>query len=267
VTQRRPGPYASPPAQRREDDLELNDGLQASVLEMHIHTLLGSSDSMLDAHELVQIAGQIGLSGINLTEHDKVLEPHARRAFVDAHPDCFVNFGMEVSTDLGHMIAVGLDVYLPGIRRAKKLREELDKVGGFLIVAHPFRRLFDPVTAMRTGVKFEMSPAEAAEQLEVFKVVHGIEIANGANTPRENYFAAEVARLLGIPGTGGSDAHSTSGIGVFATGFQREITSPAVLLEELHAARYEAVHKTKGGRWVRFEEGSIEVAAEDATAP
>ncbi len=230
---------------------------------MHVHTLAGSSDSMLDPHELVAVASRNGLTGVNITEHDKVLEPHQRRAFLDEHPDFFVNFGMEVSTDLGHMIAVGLNAYLPGIRRAAKLREELDKVGGFLIVAHPFRRLFDPVTAMRTGVKFEMTPAEAAEQLEVFKIVHGIEIANGANTPRENEFAAEVAQLAGLRGTGGSDAHSTQGIGVFATGFERPITSPEVLLEELHAGRFEAVHRTKGGRIVRFETGSTEAALED----
>ena len=31
-------------------------------------------------------------------------------------------------------------------RLAKRLREELDKIGGFLIVAHPFRHVFDPVT-------------------------------------------------------------------------------------------------------------------------
>lgn len=233
---------------------------------MHVHTLAGSSDSMLDPHELITVARNNGLTGVNITEHDKVLEPHQRRGFVEMHPDCFVNFGMEVSTDLGHMIAIGLNEYLGGIRRAAQLRAELDKVGGFLIVAHPFRRLFDPVTAMRTGVKFELTPQEAAEQLEVFKIVHGIEVANGANTPRENYFAAEVSRILGMPGTGGSDAHSTSGVGVFATGFERAITTPEEMLTEMHAGRFEAVHRTVGGRWVRFEDGSIEAAQEDSTA-
>ena len=101
-----------------------------------------------------------------------------------------MNFGMEVSTDIGHMIAIGLKQYVGGIRRAPKLREELDKVGGFLIVAHPFRHLFDPVTAMRKGGEpFTMTPEQAAE-MPVFKLVHAIEVGNGANTPRENYFAS-----------------------------------------------------------------------------
>lgn len=242
----------------RRAPLELQDGLRGSIIEMHVHTNPSSSDSMLDPHELVQIAAEAGLSGVNMTEHDNVHEQHVQKAFRDRHPDFFVNFGMEVSTDMGHMLAVGLTTYLPGIRRAAKLREELDKIGGFLIVAHPFRRLFDPVTAMRTGVKFEMTPEEAAERMPVFKLVHAVEVANGANTPQENEFALEVVRLLGISGTGGSDAHSSSGIGTFATGFGRPIATPEEFLEELHAGRFEAVHKTKEGRWIRFDLGSIE---------
>lgn len=233
---------------------------------MHVHTNPASSDSMLLPDELVEIGRGIGLSGVNLTEHDKVEEPHLQAAFRARHEGFVVNYGMEVSTDLGHMLAIGLSTYLPGIRRAAKLREELDKVGGFLIVAHPFRRLFDPVTAMRTGVKFEMTPEQAAETMPVFKLVHGIEVGNGANTPQENYFALEVCRLLGLSGTGGSDAHSTSGVGIFSTGFEREITSHQVLLEELHAGRFEAIHRTRGQRWVRLEPGSIE-AAQDADTP
>lgn len=230
---------------------------------MHIHTNPTSSDSMLDPHELMDIAREIGLRGVNLAEHDKVLEPHQRKEFRDKHPDVFVNFGMEVSTDMGHMLAIGLPSYLQGIRRAEQLRAELDKLGGFLIVAHPFRRLFDPVTAMRTGEKFELTPEEAAERMPVFKIVHAIETGNGANTPQENYFAAEVARLLGLPTTGGSDAHSSSGVATFATGFQREsIATPEELLEELHAGRFEAIHRTRAKRWVRLEEGSIEAAQE-----
>lgn len=227
---------------------------------MHVHTAPTSSDSMLDPHDLIRCAREVTLTGVNLTEHDQVLEPHQQAAFREQYPELFINYGMEVSTDMGHMIAVGLREYLPGIRRAEKLREELDRVGGYLIVAHPFRRLFDPVTAMRTGVKFEMSAEEAAERMPVFKLVDALEVANGANTAQENEFAAEVARILGLPGTGGSDAHSTSGIGHFATGFERAVSSPEALLEELHAGRFEAVHRTKRGRWVRFEAGSVEAA-------
>jgi hypothetical protein len=231
---------------------------------MHVHTTMASSDSMLDPHDLVRIAAGNTLTAVNITEHDQVIEPHQQEAFREEHPDFLVNFGMEVSTDMGHMIAVGLRTYLPGIRRAEQLRAELDQLGGFLIVGHPFRRLFDPVTAMRTGEKFELTPEQAAEQLPVFKLVHAIEVANGANTPQENEFALEVARILGLPGTGGSDAHSQTGIGAFATGFEHAIDTPERLLEELHAGHFEAVHRSSAGRWVQFDAGSSDAAKQDA---
>ena len=136
----------------------LIDAHGLAVIDMHVHTSPTSSDSMLDPHELVRIASENGFAGVNITDHDRVIDRHARDAFRDQYPDLFVNFGMEVSTDLGHMIAVGLHTYLPGIRRAEQLRAELDKVGGFLIVAHPFRRLFDHVTSLRTGQTFDLNP-------------------------------------------------------------------------------------------------------------
>ena len=244
--------------------LTLVDSFDGTRMDIHVHTNPASSDSMLKPDELVATALANGLTAVSMTEHDFTLESHRQEEFRSGYPDLFINFGMEVSTDLGHMLAFGLPGYLPGIRRLEKLREAADEYGAFIVVAHPFRRLFDPVTAMRTGEKFELTPQEAAEQMEVFKYVHAIEGANGANTPQENYFALEVAGILGISTTGGSDAHSTSGIGIFATAFEEQIESPVRLLEELHAGKFQAVHKTKAGRWVRFVDGSIEAAANES---
>ena len=120
-------------------------------MDMHVHTLGTSSDSTLNPADLPQIARDAGLTGFNLAEHDQIWDRTRRLQYLDVVTDLFVSFGMEISTKYGHMIAVGLDEYIGGVRRIEKLREELDKVGGFLIVAHPFRHVFDPATAMRTG--------------------------------------------------------------------------------------------------------------------
>lgn len=230
---------------------------------MHVHTMGASSDSMLKPEDLAEIAHANGLSGFNAAEHDQVWERYRREAFREQYPDIFVNFGMEVSTDHGHILAIGLEGYISGIRRLAQLREEIDKVGGFLIVAHPFRHVFDPVTAMRKGsTPFDLSPEQAAE-LPVFKLVDAIEVGNGCNTHRENEFAYQVAQILGKSGTGGSDAHSNTGLGIFATGFTKAIATPEELLEELHAGRFEAVHRTPAGRLVKFEVGSLEAAQAD----
>ena len=245
----------------RRRTLELTPGLQRSVLDMHVHSAVASSDSTLNPHKLPDLGRAAGLTGANICEHDKMWDRHQRAEYRAQHTDFLVNFGMEISTDLGHMLVIGLPAYVSGIRRAEQLREELDAVGGFLIVAHPFRHVFDDVTAMRKGsVRFELTPAEAA-RLPVFQLADAIEIANGCNTPRENYFAFEVARELGLPTTGGSDVHSESGIGYYATGFERELQSEAELLEELHAGRFEAIVRSADGDFARFEPGVVEAVA------
>ncbi|HJM75631.1 MAG TPA: PHP-associated domain-containing protein [Dehalococcoidia bacterium] len=234
--------------------------MQATIMDMHCHTMGASSDSMLDPEELPEIAAAAGLSGINISEHDQIWDRGKQSAYKGRHPDFFANFGLEVSTELGHMLAVGLPEYVGGIQKAERLREELDKIGGFLIVAHPFRHVFDPVTAMRKGEEpFNLTVEEAA-QLPVFKVVHAIEVSNASNTPQENEFAYEVAMVNRLPRIGGSDAHSKSGVGNFATGFEREFKTATELIEELHAGRFEAVHRTKSGRVVRFQTGSLDAA-------
>ena len=234
---------------------------------MHLHSAVASSDSTLKPEKLMVLGPAAGLTGANITEHDKMWDPYERSQFLERHADVpfFINFGMEVSTDLGHMTAIGLQSYLGGIRRAESLRAALDNVGGYLVVNHPFRHVFDEVTAMRTdGKPFDLTPEQAAE-LPAFQIADAIEVANGCNTPRENYFALQVARILGKPTTGGSDAHSESGIGYYATGFEREVTNAADLLTELHAGRFHAVLRKpgdpQGEQFKTFEIGAIEAIA------
>ncbi len=119
-----------------------------------------------------------------------------------------------------------------------KLREIADEQGAFLVVAHPFRHFFDPVTAKREGKKpFDLYPEQAAH-LPVFQLVHGIEVLNGCNTPRENYFALQVAKIMGKPGTGGSDAHSTQGIGYFTAVFDETIETTEQMVSQMHLGRF-----------------------------
>jgi len=159
---------------------------------------------------------------------------------------------------MGHILAIGLKGYAPGIRRLAELRRVADEVGGFLIVAHPFRHWFDPVHFMRQGKKpVPMIPEELAK-LPVFELVHGIEVLNGCNTPRENVVALKVSKVLGKPGTGGSDCHSTSGIGYFCTVFEKDLSSTEEMLQELHAGRIQPAHDLAKGNLTMFSEDSLE---------
>jgi histidinol phosphatase-like PHP family hydrolase len=209
-----------------------------TIIDMHLHTLKGASDSMLDPDDLIAEAERIGLTGVNITEHDRMWESWDLGPFRKKHPGTFISNGMEVSTDMGHILAVGLKGYASGIRRLARLREIADEQGAFLIVAHPFRHFFDPVHFKREGKEpFNLTPEQAA-RLPVFQLVHGIEVLNGCNTPRENYFALQVAKTIGKPGTGGSDAHSTQGIGYFTAVFEEDLETPEQMLDQMHKGRF-----------------------------
>ena len=221
--------------------------MSGTIVDMHVHTVRGAADSSLTPDQLIEEARRIGLTGVNISEHDRVWEAHQLAEFRE-RSGLFVSRGMEVSTDMGHMIVIGLDRYVPGIRRAAELRRVLDEVGGFMTVAHPFRHFFDPIHFRRDGrPPFEMTPAEAAERMPVFKFVDEIEIANGGSTPRENQFALKVAKVLGKRGIGASDCHSTNGVGYFVTVFEEELRDQEHMLEQLWARRFHAAQGLAAG--------------------
>ncbi len=227
--------------------------MTGTIVDMHVHTVRGAADSSLQPEQLIEVAREIGLTGVNITEHDRMWEPQVLKEFRE-QSGLFVNRGMEVSTDMGHMVAVGLAAYVPGIRKAKELRAVLDDLGGFMIVAHPFRHFFDPIHFRREGrPPFEMTPAEAAERMPVFGLVDDIEVANGGTQLKENQFALKVARVLGKRGVGASDCHSTQGIGYYVTVFEEGLRDVAHMLELLHAGRYYAAQGLPEGKLTDYE--------------
>ena len=234
--------------------------MPGTIVDMHVHTVRGAADSSLTPDQLIEEARRIGLTGVNISEHDRVWEAHVLEEFRQ-RSRLFVSRGMEVSTDMGHMIAIGLEAYLPGIRKATELRKALDEVGGFITVAHPFRHFFDPIHFRRDGrPPFEMTPEEAAERMPVFKLVDEIEVANGGSTPRENQFALRVAKALGKRGIGASDCHSTQGVGYYVTVFEEELRDQAHMLEQLHARRFSAAQGLSTGNFRPYEEEPVATA-------
>ena len=227
--------------------------MTGTIVDMHVHTVRGAADSSLKPEQLIEVAQAIGLTGVNITEHDRMWEDQPLKEFRQ-QSGLFVNRGMEVSTDMGHIIAVGLTGYVPGIRKAKELRAVLDDLGGCMIVAHPFRHFFDPIHFRREGrPPFAMTPEEAAERMPIFGLVDDIEVANGGTHARENQFALKVARVLGKRGVGASDCHSTQGVGYYVTVFEEELRDEAHMLELLHAGRYYAGQGLPNGELSAYE--------------
>ena len=213
----------------------------ASIFDLHVHTNRGSPDSGLTPDELVAEATRIGLTGVMVTEHDG-WPRHDFEQFSSKQQDLIMVRALEVYTPLGHVIALGLENHVSGFSRdietIRHLRREVDRVGGFMILAHPFRFLFDLPGIYTQNKLFEDAATvpetpEAASEHPIFELVDETEVVNGGNIEVENRFAQKVAAHIGHWGTGGSDAHSTAGLGKGVTVFRGDVRNERDLLDAL----------------------------------
>ena len=154
----------------------------SSVFDLHVHTNQGSPDSSLTPLEMVAEGSRVGLTGIMVTEHVGWPRPDFEAFARDQ--DMILVRALENYSPLGHIITVGLPEHVTGftggIETVKKLRQEVDRVGGFMILAHPFRYLFDLPGVYSQNILFEdvattpSTPEEAATH-PVFALVDEIE--------------------------------------------------------------------------------------------
>lgn len=162
--------------------------------DLHVHTNY-SRDGLSSVEEALKAAAAAGLDGVAITDHDTT--EGARRALdvVDTvAPGLLVIPGEEVSTRSGHLIVLGITRDIPGGMSVEDTIREAKRLGGLVIVPHPYNR-------PRHGMPI---PA-GADAAEVYNSRHVIGM--------HNYLAAGRARSLGLPGVAGSDAHHASLVG------------------------------------------------------
>jgi predicted metal-dependent phosphoesterase TrpH len=203
------------------------------IIDLHTHTTNGSYDSTLSPQELIERAKRAGIDGICLTEHDHFWKAE-ETIRLGRENDFLVFPGAEIDTEEGHVVILGPTEYRFGMHRTKFIRELLDREGGFMILTHPYRRVYymgDDAT----------QAAERHSQRDVFKIVDTIEVYNGRGMDRQNRFSIELGKKLGWQGTGGSDAHEPQDIPTYATKFENDIRNLEELVQELKAGRYQPV--------------------------
>ncbi len=208
------------------------------LIDLHNHTFPLSDDSFLRPHELIQAAKAAGLDGIAITEHDFFWDSREVEALGEEH-GLLVLPGVEINTEDGHMLVFGIHQYIFGMHRASFLKQVVDKAGGALVIAHPYRRRFDPKVHATDGHRDHA--VERACATEALGFAHAIEVNNGRGSEAENAFSAEVGQRLGLPGVATSDAHKVTDIGRRATEFQGEIRSVGDLVRELKRGRFRPV--------------------------
>lgn len=208
------------------------------IIDLHTHTYPTSDDSFLTPEQLIAEAQRVGLDGLCLTDHDGFWNPADVEA-LGRHHSFPVFPGCEVTTEEGHLLVFGLDQYIFGMHRAAFVRELVDRAGGVVVVAHPYRRCFQEKTATQ-GDSYD-AMLERACQSQVFALADGVEVLNGRGSAAENAFAGQIARRFNLRGTGGSDAHRVQDIGTFATEFPTRIRTLQELIQELRAGNFQPV--------------------------
>ncbi len=225
-----------------------------SIIDMHVHTIVGSMDSDISPKRLGEQAKLVGLSGIAITEHLHMWRPDEVRRWCEEYA-LFAFNAREYNTDMGHIGVFGLAADVKGLRYASDLRRACLDHGAFMVMNHPFRYFPGP-SSLLFGDRWreQMIPAEELARHPVFGMVDAVEVLNGGCIDRENRLAIEVAERLGLPMVGGSDAHMPLEVGRYATRFDVEITSEEQMLEELRAGRFHAVKRIEPGVYAPIEE-------------
>ncbi|MDD5748887.1 MAG: PHP domain-containing protein [Actinomycetota bacterium] len=201
------------------------------IVDLHVHTNISSRCSSLTPEELVCRSREIGLDAVCVTEHSTFKGAQENYAYAKKHG--FLVFrGMEVFTELGDMLVFGWEenvrYYLFPF---DELKAEVEKRNGIIIPAHPCRGEAD--------VRHRNSRDLQDELLEA---IVAIETRNGSLSHMSNEFAEKLAKKHGLFGTGGSDAHHASHLGMCVTVFDDDISDEAELIEALKSGRYESCY-------------------------
>jgi predicted metal-dependent phosphoesterase TrpH len=222
------------------------------TIDLHLHTSRGSSDSNVAPRQVIERAREIGISAVCITEHDHIWDLQEVQEFA-AEVGVVLLRGMEVTTEIGHVGAFGLDRYVGGIYRLKELRRVADDCGGLLIANHPFRYKLDPKLSFFNNHDAAFDPDDvqkAAEQV-IFSMVDAVEVLNGCCSEEENRFALQVARALNLAEVAGSDSHSVDSVGCVCTVLEAPALTERALIDAVKAARCRA------GRGLLHDDGTV----------
>lgn len=192
------------------------------LIDLHCHTQPLSACSALTLDALVAAAVHKGLDGLCLTEHDRAWNPIELAKARERSPIPLFS-AVELTTDMGHVLAFGLAGPDRFSAVAQRVFEASRGEGALLFLAHPARDGLLKVSH---------------ETVEYFE---SVESQNGSDSRLQNLAAAGLAKGFRLPGIGGSDAHTMEEVGRAATRFQSRIETDRELIEAIGAGAYEAL--------------------------
>ncbi|MEM3729051.1 MAG: CehA/McbA family metallohydrolase [Candidatus Bathyarchaeia archaeon] len=178
-------------------------------IDIHVHTCY-SYDGLIKPKELAIYAKRAGLNGIAITDHDRV---DGALKLAKKVADLLVIPGIEVSSLEGHIIGLNIHEIVPKNLTAEETIDRIHSLGGLAIACHP-KTFFKASFGRKASKNFD-----------------AVEVLNASAFPfkRSTRQALEMAKNLGVPQVGGSDAHYAPEIGSAYTLVDAELNCEAVI--------------------------------------
>jgi predicted metal-dependent phosphoesterase TrpH len=179
--------------------------------DLHVHTNF-SRDGESSVEDIVRRAEETGIDAIAITDHDTV---DGALYALTLDTKVVIIPGIEISTRQGHLLALGITEVIPsGLDVIETIMRAREK-GALVILPHPYHM-------WRHGVARKLREAlSAVDAIEVFNSRY---IVGSANVK-----AAKMARRLGKPMVGGSDAHNFRYVGFGKTIVDAERNAGSIL--------------------------------------
>ncbi|MGA2957357.1 MAG: PHP domain-containing protein [Thermodesulfobacteriota bacterium] len=210
------------------------------IFDTHLHTDIYSDCSFINPEDLISRAVEMNLDGIALTEHD-MRWPDEKfdelRRLAEPQGLTLIN-GQEIGTFNskngmeGEFLVFGLRKSLGSNFSAQELVERVHGEGGILIAAHPYK--------LSRGGRFRYYGAGD----RIFELdLDGIELYHPDHNDQALKKVRQAMGTLGIPGTGGSDAHKIFAVGSCVTIFENKILDEQDFIREIRSGN---IHAEKG---------------------
>jgi len=177
---------------------------------LHVHTTY-SSDSAVQPKTLVeQLVNHNFIKVAAVTDHDTVKGCGVTRQLASAYPDILIIPGVEISTPHGDILVLGTEEMPPSPWTVENVVDFARDRGCVSVVAHPYREY--GLGDLARNYKFD-----------------AIEVFNGGSSSSANKSAQDLAKLMGLPGVAGSDAHQPAELCTVYTEVQASLDIDEIL--------------------------------------
>lgn len=164
----------------------------------HIHSVY-SGDSRSEPKDILDQAEKVGLDVIAISDHNTIKGSQmAFKIAKEEDRDIIVIPSIEISTDKGHMIGLGVTKNIPKGLSAIETADRIHENGGLVVIPHPF-------SFYRHGLFCNIEPNLMVDAVETKNARY---IAG-----RSNKLSKDLAFKNRLSTLGGSDSHFIESIG------------------------------------------------------